>query len=241
MIEFFISAYNVLLYKPLFNALVLFYEYLPGRDFGIAVIVLTLAIRLLLYPLMVKSIKSQKVLSEIQPKIKEIQEKYKNDKEGQAKEMMLLYQREKINPFGGCLPLLIQLPILVALYRVFWKGLQPEAMAKLYSFVPNPGTIDPTFLGFLNLAEPNSIIAVIAGITQFFQSKTMLPKSQPATGKGNQFSDMMQKQMVYFFPVITVMFLFNLPSAIGIYWIVTALFSTWQQRLILKQDGPKTI
>src|SRR4030066_959163 len=158
--EFFISAFNTILYEPLLNALVLLYQYIPGKDFGIAVIALTLVIRFILYPLMVKSIRSQKVLSELQPKIKEIQEKYKNDKEKQTKEMMALYQREKINPFGGCLPLLIQLPILVALYRVFWKGLQPEAMEKLYSFVPNPGAIDPTFFGVLNLAEPNFIVAL---------------------------------------------------------------------------------
>ena len=234
--EFFISAFNTILYKPLFNALVVLYQYLPGKDFGVAVIVLTLIIRFILYPLMVKSIKSQKVLSELQPKIKEIQEKHKEDKEKQTKEMMALYQREKINPFGGCLPLLIQLPILVALYRVFWKGLQPEAMEKLYSFVPNPGAIDPTFFGILNLAEPNFIVALIAGIAQFFQSKTMLPKKQPGS-KANQFSDMMQKQMVYVFPLITVVFLLKLPSAIGFYWIVTALFSVWQQQLILKKGG----
>jgi len=238
--EFFISAFNTILYKPLFNALVLLYQYLPGKDFGIAVIVLTLIIRFILYPLMVKSIKSQKVLSELQPKIKEVQEKYKNDKEKQTKEMMALYQKEKINPFGGCLPLLIQLPILVALYRVFWRGLQPEAMEKLYSFVPNPGTIDPTFLGFLNLAEPNFTIAVVAGIAQFFQSKTMLPKKQPGSQAG-QFSDMMQKQMIYFFPLITVVFLLKLPSAIGVYWIVTALFSVWQQQSILKENGSKIV
>src|SRR4030042_2639385 len=164
---FFFSVLNKILYKPLFNALVLLYQYLPGKDFGIAVIALTLVIRLILYPLMAKSIKSQKVLTELQPKIKEIQEKYKNDKEKQARETMALYQKEKINPFGGCLPLIIQLPILIALYRVFWKGLQPEAMEKLYSFVPNPGIIDPTFLGFLNLADPNFIEAIVAGIAQY--------------------------------------------------------------------------
>jgi YidC/Oxa1 family membrane protein insertase len=237
MIEFFISAYNLILYKPLFNALVLLYQYLPGRDFGIAIIALTLIIRGMLYPLMVKSIRSQKILSELQPKMKEIQNKYKDDKERQARETMLLYQKEKINPFGGCFPMLIQLPILIALYRVFWKGFQPEAMTKLYSFIPNPGTIDPTFFGFLNLAEPNMIVAIIAGLAQFLQSKTMVPKSQSSTGSGSQAADMMQKQMVYFMPIITVMFLLRLPAAIGFYWIVTALFSTWQQRLVLKDSG----
>lgn len=233
--EFFIQAFNTILYQPLFNALVLLYQYLPGHDFGMAVIILTVMIRIILYPLMIKSIRSQKILSDLQPKIQEIQQKHKDDKEKQSKELMALYQREKINPFGGCLPLLIQLPILIALYRVFWKGLQPEAMSMLYNFVPNPGTIDPTFLGFINLAEPSLIFAVLAGVTQFFQSKMLM--TQKANGKGDQmgqFSNMMQKQMLYFFPVFTVLILLRLPSAIGLYWTITALFSIGQQYLILK-------
>ncbi len=234
--DFLILTFNTILYQPLFNALVFLYQYLPGRDFGVAVIVLTIIIRVLLYPLMVKSIKSQKVLSELQPKIKEIQQKYKDDKEKQTKEMMALYQKEKINPFGGCLPLLLQLPILIALYQVFWKGLQPGAMANLYSFVPNPGVIDPTFFGLINLAEVSLVLAVIAGVTQFFQSKMLMPQNKKTdqTGQMAQFSGMMQKQMLYFFPIFTVFILWKLPAAIGLYWIITALFSIGQQYLIFK-------
>jgi len=230
-----IQAFNTILYQPLFNALVLLYSYLPGHDFGIAVIILTVIIRIILYPLMIKSIRSQKILSDLQPKVQEIQRKYEDDKEKQSKELMALYQKEKINPFGGCLPLLIQLPILIALYRVFWKGLQPEAMGMLYNFVPNPGAIDPTFLGFINLAAPSLIFAILAGITQFFQSKMLM--TQKTNGKNDQMgqlSNMMQKQMLYFFPIFTVFILWRLPSAIGLYWIITALFSIGQQYLILK-------
>jgi YidC/Oxa1 family membrane protein insertase len=232
-----INAFNVILYQPLFNALVLLYEHLPGHDFGLAVIFLTVIIRLLFYPLMVQSIKSQKSLSELQPKVQKIQSEYKEDKERQARAMMELYQKEKINPFGGCLPLLIQLPILFALYRVFWKGFQPEAMGMLYSFVPHPGVIDPTFLGIINLGEASLVLAVLAGLTQFFQTKMITPKTQKAGQEGQmaQFSGMMQKQMLYFFPILTVFILWNLPAAIGLYWIITALFSILQQYLIFKK------
>ncbi len=244
--DFLILTFNTILYQPLFNALVFLYQYLPGRDFGVAVIVLTIMIRVLLYPLMVKSIKSQKVLSGLQPKIKEIQQKYKDDKEKQTKEMMALYQKEKINPFGGFLPLLIQLPILIALYQVFWKGLKPEAMSSLYGFIPNPGVIDPSFLGLINLAEASLGMAVIAGIAQFFQTKMLTPVKQPSENKGQmtQFSGMMQKQMLYFFPIFTVFILWRLPAAIGIYWVVTSLFTILQQILIFKKPKtcfPKTI
>jgi len=240
---FFISAFNTILYQPLFNALVFLYQFLPGKDFGLAIIVLTVIIRIILYPLMLKSIKSQKILSELQPKIQEIQQKYKNDKEKQTKEMMSLYQREKINPFGGCLPLLIQLPILIALFRVFSRGLEPGAISHLYSFVSDPGKINPMFFGLINLAESNLGLAIFAGISQFFQSKMLMLKNlrSPAGGgeikktdKTAQFSNIMQKQMLYFFPIFTVLILLRLPSAIALYWLVTALFSIFQQYLIIK-------
>jgi len=208
------------------------------------VIVLTILIRIVLYPLMVKSLKSQKVLSELQPKMKEIQEKHKNDKEMQTKEMMALYQKEKINPFGGCLPMLIQLPILVALYQVFWRGLGPGTMHHLYSFVPNPGTIDPSFLGIINLTQPNVVLAILSGIIQFFQTKTMTPQKKNTQDKKDQmsqFSDVIQKEMLYFFPIFTVFILWRLPSAIGLYWIVTGLFSIYQQILINRETKLKTI
>ena len=234
MFDILISFFNIVLYQPLFNALILLYIYLPGHDFGIAVIVLTIIIRLLLYPSMAKSIKSQKVLAELQPKIKEIQKKYKEDKEKQGRAMMELYKQEKINPFGGCLPLLIQLPILIALYQVFWKGFQPEAMVHLYSFVPRLEMIDPNFLGIINLANASIVLALLAGITQFFQTKMMMPQVQKSQSKPGDFSQIMSKQMLYFFPVFTVFILWKLPAAIALYWFVTALFSIGQQRLILR-------
>lgn len=236
--QFFIDIFNIFLYRPLFNVLVFLYEYLPGYDFGVAVIVLTIIIRFLLYPLMTQSIKSQKLLSDLQPKIQEIQSKYKNEKERQGQAMMELYKKEKINPFGGCLPLLIQLPILIALYQVFWKGLRPEQLNNLYSFVHSPGQIDPFFLGIINLGEASIVLAFLAGITQFFQTKMMTPKTKKAQQGGDQmakFSDMMQKQMLYLMPIFTVFILWKLPAALAVYWIITALFSIAQQYLIFRK------
>ncbi len=240
--SFLVNAFHVILYQPFFNLLVLLYEYLPGRDFGVAVIVLTVIMRLLLYPLMVQSIRYQKIMSELQPKMQEIQQKYKDNREAQAKEMMALYQKEKINPFSSLLPLLIQLPILIALYQVFWKGLQPGAMDSLYNFIPNPGAIDPTFLGIMNLGSPSLILAVLAGIAQFFQTKMMTSRSPSKEQKqkdASQFSTMMQKQMLYFFPIFTVFILWRLPSAIGLYWVATSLFSILQQWLVFKKEYAK--
>ena len=234
--SFFITAFNIILYKPLFNALVLLYQYLPGNDFGIAVIALTIIIKLLFWPLGTLGIKSQKALSELQPKIKEIQEKHKEDKGKQAQETFALYKKARINPFSGCLPLLIQLPILIALYQVFWHGFEPGKMVNLYSFITNPGVISPSFLGILDLSKPNIYLAFLAGILQFFQSRQVMSKDKTIKKeKAAQFGDMLQKQMIYFFPVFTVLILLKLPSAIGLYWVAVTIFSIIQQHFVLKK------
>ena len=230
--NFLVEIFNTLLYRPLFNALILLYQFLPGRDFGIAVIVLTILIRLLLHPLMIQSLRSQKALTKIQPKLKEIQNNHKHDQQKQAEEMMALYRQEKINPFASLLTLFIQLPLIIALYQVFRKGFQPEEMAALYSFVSNPGVINPSFLGLINLAQPHVLLAIAGGIFQFFQMKTLTPSVKKTKKKKQQtdlFMDIMQKQMIYFFPFLTIVILIKLPAALALYWITTSLFSIAQQ------------
>jgi YidC/Oxa1 family membrane protein insertase len=214
------SIFNIIFYKPLFQALLWLSNNLPGNDIGIAIIVLTCVIRLLIYPLNTKSIQSQRALQKLQPKIQEIQSKFKDDKEKQGRAMMDLYRQEKINPLAGCLPMLIQLPILMALFLVF------------KDFTKNLDT-SPMFLGLINLTEPSKILAVLAGITQFVQVKMISPKNNPNKDKSD-FSQIMQKEMLYLFPLITVVFLWKLPSAIGVYWLTTNLFSIIQQYLIFK-------
>lgn len=233
-----INFFNVVIYQPLFNLLVLFYFYLPGRDFGMAIIALTVLIRIIFYPLNLKAIKSQKLLQEMQPKIQEIQKKFKADKEKLTRATLELYQKTKVNPLSGCLPILIQFPILVGLFWVFQKGLRTEEMINLYSFVPNPGQIVPTFLGILNLAQPSIFLAILCGIAQFIQTKMITPKASTKQDKID-FSSMMQKQMLYFFPLFTVFILWRLPSAIALYWLVTSLFSIFQQYLIFRNQPQK--
>ena len=242
-----ISIFNTILYQPLFNGLVFLYIFLPGHDFGIAVIVLTVLIKLIFYPLGSQAFRSQKALSVLQPKITEVQRKHKDDKEKQVRATMELYQKEKINPLGGFLPLLIQFPILIALYQVFWKGLRPEEMANLYSFVSQPKIIDPIFFGLINLAKSSLILALIAAIFQFFQTKMLtiyqpvgLVKTPEKTDQITSFSNLFQKQMLYFFPIFTVFILWKLPAAIAIYWITTSLFSLVQQYFFFKPRSEKT-
>lgn len=213
------SFFNTVLYQPLLSALVFFYQYLPGHDFGVAVIVLTILIKLVLSPLTLKSMKSQKLLAELQPKIQEIQRKFK-DKQQQAKETMALYKEAKINPFSGFLLILVQIPIFFALYKLFSNGFQNGQV-----------DINPTFLNVINLSEPSIALAIITGVSQFFQAKlwSSPPKTQQQTGQMANFMNLMQKQMLYFFPIIIVFILWKLPAALGLYWTVSNIFSIFQQ------------
>ena len=240
MFESIAHFFYLILYQPLFNFLVALYNYVPGHDFGIAIILLTIIIRVVLYPISVKAVRSQKGLQKIQPKIQELQKKYKDDKEKQAREVLALYKSERINPFSGILLAFIQLPILIALYRVFWSGLNPKELVALYSFVANPGHINSLFLSLIDLAKPNMVLAVLAGITQYFQTKMLIPK-KPASVAGQKkeadISMAMQKQMLYFMPVFTIIILIKLPSALGLYWTISGLFSMIQQYLAFKEHN----
>jgi YidC/Oxa1 family membrane protein insertase len=136
---------------PIFlNLLVWVYNLIP--DIGVVIILLTLLIRLILAPSFHKSLKSQSAMTALQPKMNDIREKYKHDQQAQAKAMMDLYREHKINPFSSCLPLLIQLPILISLYFVFTKALSGN-LGELYSFVHRPENLSPMFLGLLDLSN----------------------------------------------------------------------------------------
>lgn len=230
--EFIITIFHESLSRPLFNLLVWIYNVVPGHDFGVAIVLVTVLLRTLLHPLSSKALKSQKALQELQPKIKEIQKKYK-DKQEQARAMTEFYKEHKVNPFSGCLPLLIQLPILIALYRVFLSGVKPESLNALYSFVHNPVTLDPVFAGVVNLAQPNHALAILAGLSQFLQSKATFQGSGAAVG--SDFSKIMSKQMTYMMPLFMVFIAWNLPAGLALYWVVTMLFSVGEQLIVNKK------
>lgn len=142
--------FHTIFYQPIFNLLVFLYNVIPGHDLGVAILLLTLIIRLILYPLSQSSIKSQRELQLIQPEIEALKEKYKDNKEQMGPELMSLYKQKKINPFASCLPTLIQLPFLFAIYRVFYDGLTKEnSLSALYTFVANPGPLNTIAFGFL--------------------------------------------------------------------------------------------
>jgi len=225
--------FRIILIQPLLNLLVLGYNVIPGHDVGVVIVLLTVLVRLILAPSFHKSIKSQKSMSALQPKLNAVREQYKDDREGQAKAMMALYKEHNVSPFSSCLPLLIQLPILIALYQVFIIGLRGQAGgldSYLYHFVHNPGTLSPLFLHFINLAKPSWLLGVVAAVAQYFQSKMLLPKDT----QGDATAKALQLQTLYILPIVTIVISLRLPAGLPLYWLVTTLFSLGQQYYIMK-------
>ena len=158
-------------YQPILNLLVFLYNIVPGHDLGITIILLTIVIKLVLLPLSKQSIKSQKSLQTLQPKIDALKKQYVGKKEEMGKAMMELYKENKVNPFSSCLPLLVQFPFLIAVYKVFRDGFAGKSLDMVYPFITQPETINTISMGFLDLSKPNIYLALLAGAAQFWQAK----------------------------------------------------------------------
>ena len=221
--------FNEIFYRPLFNSLIFLYNIIPGRDLGVSIIILTALIRFILWPLTSKSIKSQKALTKIQPQIEEIKKKFKNNKEAQARALMGLYSENKISPLAGFLPLVIQIPIIIALWRVFLNSFNLD-LNSLYAFIPAPAHIQSIFLGLVDLSHKSVVLAILAGVLQYFQTKMIMPSSTKPAG-ASDFSQIMSKQMLYFGPILSMIILGSLPAALPLYWIVVTLLTLLQQYL----------
>lgn len=236
------QLFHLFLYQPIFNIFVGLYNIVPGHDVGLVILVITVLVRLALYPMTNKSIKAQRSLQEIQPRMESVKQQYKDDKQKQAQAIMELYKENKVNPLGSCLPMLIQLPILIALYMVLRDGLASNNLAQnLYQFIPNPGTIKSISFGYFNMAKPNVVLAVLAGAAQFWQAKSLIRKQAPkkagAGAKDENMMAMMNKQMLYFMPALTVIIGMSLPAGLTLYWFFSTLLMALQQVWLNKKNS----
>lgn len=230
------QVFHSFIYQPIYNALIFLYNVIPGNDLGVAIVALTVLIRILLYPVAQKQIESQKKLQDLQPEIKKLQDKYKGDKEKQGRALMDFYKERKVNPASGCLPLVIQIVFFIALYRAFIAGLNFDSGCNdLYGFVSCPASLNVKFFGLLDLAKPNAVLAVVAAASQFVQTKMMMSKT-PVSQKKDDFSSIMNKQMLYIGPVLTLFIGLRFPAGLAVYWIVNTLFAIGQQYLIMKKN-----
>ena len=227
--------FHTIFYVPLYNALI-FLTHLFGGSLGLAVIGLTIIVKLVLAPLAHASIKSQIEQKKLQPLVDELKKKYPDQKEQTAK-LMELYKEHKTNPFAGCLLLLLQLPVIIALYRVFKSGAAINP-ANLYSFVTAPMALGTHFLG-LDLAITHSIIlAILAGLSQFLQMYWSPAMQSAPQASGDTQADMaasMQKSMKYTMPVMITIFAYAVPGAVALYWIVSNITMIVQEKIVAAQ------
>lgn len=241
-----VFMWNTFIYKPILNVLVMILSYITMGDLGFAIVVLTIIVKAILYPLSKKAITSQIDMASIQADIAEIKAK-KLSKEDEARETFALYKNKKINPFSGCLVILIQLPIIFGLYFVFLRGLNLENAA-LYSFVHVPATINTMFLGLVDLTKTHSIwIAILTGLTQFIQvyisptQKIQNKTTKDQKGLSADIQKSMQIQMKWVFPVIIGFITYKIQAAVGLYWIVNNLITIVQERAIARAINKKQI
>jgi len=227
-----VELFNQILYRPLFNLAVYMYSIIPGSDLGIAIISLTVIIRIVFLPLSMKTIRSQRQLASLGPKIDEIKEKHKNDKMAQSAAVMQLYKEHNINPLSGCFPILVQIPILIALYRVFLNISRSEGLEQLYGFITVSGEINKFFMGFLDLTAASPFLAICAGLFQYIHAK-----QSASLTKGTNAKTMaaFSKQMLYFFPIMIIIISWNLPAGLTLYWVTTMVFSIFEHLYIRRK------
>jgi YidC/Oxa1 family membrane protein insertase len=236
------NFFSAVFYNPLYNGLVFIINHTPGADLGVAVIVFTCVVKFVLIPLSKSSVVTQLKMKALEPELNKIQEQTSNNKEEQARMMLEFYKKNNLNPFSGVLLLLIQLPIILSLANIFYTSGLPHIDATLlYSYIPNPQTVNTLFLGLLDITKKNVWLSIIVGVTQFIQIRYSVPAYKPTgkTGKQEDFAKSMNVQMRYTMPAIVFLISFSLTSAISLYWITSNIFAIVQEvyfRKTIKKD-----
>lgn len=230
-----------LFYRPIYNGLIFLTSVTPGYNLGLAIIILTLIIRTLLLMPSHKAMKAQRRMQEIQPRIEKIKEKHKGDQQKIAAETMAIWKESKVNPFGSCLPLLLQFPFLIALFYVIKGGLNPDNAYLLYTQYGDFSlqNINVNFLGLLDLTKRNFyVLPLVIGGLQFFQMQLAMAKKPKKKGKQSNEMAMATNMMTYVMPVMIAVFTASLPAGVGIYWGTSTLYGIVQQVFVNK--GPLT-
>ncbi len=225
--------YHEIIYRPLLNVLVFLYQAAAFHDLGIAIIIFTVLVRAVLYPLFHHQTKHTMKMQALQPKLKKIQDEHKGNKEKEVAATMALFAEHGTNPFIPILTTLVQLPILIALYQLLRKIITVEYVTELYAFVHVPSELNPMFLGLINLSQPNTILVGCAVIAQYFQALTVLPKPLNPSALTKQ--EKTARMTALFAPALIGVFFYHLPSALALYFLTTALISIAQQLIIRKQ------
>lgn len=241
------NIFFVLLYQPLYNLLAFLGGLAPWGGLGLAIVLVTLFVKGIVMPLTYKSLKAQKEMQEIQPKIAAIKAEFKDDKERLAKELMGVYKTHNVNPFASCLPTVVQLFVFIALYQVLRAGIGTIDTSILYPFVANPGILSHMFLG-IDLSRISIVLAVLSAVAQFVQAKQLMtqrPPKEVRTSPAALDEDMtasMNKTMVYVLPVVMLVIgVTTLPGGLTLYILVSSLMQIALQMTFLRKPKATTI
>jgi len=228
--------YHTFFFDPLYNVLILLFKVIPWADAGLIVILLTILVRLLIFPLSRKATLTQVKMAEIGPELASIKEKYKDKAEEQARLTLALYKEKGVNPFSGILVIIIQIPIIFSLYQIFIHFPDVNS-ALLYSFVSAPEYINTTFLGLINITAKSIPLATLAAISTFFQFHISMKGQKMSNDNtfGNNLARSMQTQMKYFFPIIVFFISYKISGVIALYWLTTNLFSIGQDMFVKRK------
>ena len=239
------TLWNTLLYQPIYNFLIFIINNISFGDVGFAIVLVTIVVKLILAPLTRKSIRSQILMKKLEPELKQIKKDFP-DKEEQARKTFELYKKYKTNPFSGCLVILLQMPVIFALYYVFYNGLSINE-SLIYSSVQIPTYLHTNFLGLIEMSSKSVVLGIIAGITQFIQgylSSPIKPKEQDIDKKEpqtfqEQLSDSMQMNVKYILPVFIAFVAWRISAAVALYWIVSNIFTIVQEWYIRRSFNKK--
>ncbi len=232
--------FETYLTQPLYNGFIYLVGVMPGGDVGLAIIALTVIIRVVFYPFFAASIRTQMGMQAAQAELDEINKQYKENPAERAKHTMALFKKYKVRPFAGFLALLVQIPIFIALYFAFFhEGLPNVNTSLLYSFVPVPGLVNVEFLGFLDLLAPHNIIlAALVAFSQYLVTHFSFARVKPnpnMTPEKQSMHKMQRNMMLYFLPGLIGIISYTLPSAVGLYFLTGNLFSLAQEWIIARQ------
>jgi len=234
-----ISFFHTILYVPIYNLLIFFVDIVPNGDVGIAVILVTLIVKLILSPFSISAMKTQRRMKFVEPQMKEIREKYKDDREKQALETLALYKNNGIRPFSSILVMILQLPVIIALYYVFrHEHLLSPNTSLIYHFVALPTHISPLFLGMFATTGHVIILALIAAVFQFIQAYVTIPvpeKPKGTSGSSTEdFARAMSIQSRFVLPLLIAVIAYT-AGALALYFITSSIFSILQEYYVRYQ------
>ncbi|HET8581509.1 MAG TPA: YidC/Oxa1 family membrane protein insertase [Candidatus Paceibacterota bacterium] len=231
------AFFHAVLYQPLYNALVFLLGLVPGHEVGIAVIVLTVLVRIIIFPLAQNGIKTNIALKKLQPQIEALKKKHQNDTDAKARETMALYKENDIHMSAPFLLILVQLPLIIGLYWVFRYGNLPAIdMTQLYAFVHAPAAISMQFLGLIDMSTRSVILALTTGITQFvFAKLSMQPPAADGSGFSHDLARSMHLQMRYVLPFVMCFIAYSLAAAVALYWTTSNLFNIAQELFVRRR------